>query len=435
MALEKTRTPGIRKFIGKKGKVKYRLLINVQVPDPLSPTGYRWKLKVETFAKEQEAINAKVKTQAEIKSGKYVEPSDLSVKELVEKWLEAGKTRGVSKQGPWKIQTYLAHKTQLERYIAPELGELKASKLKKAAIEQAAAVWGRSVDNTTVNKVLFDALGAAYKFALKDPDSFGIRQNPLGQVERFASRITLEELEARALGEIADIGEDRPETKRGALREIQPDEVYSALELKSIIESAMPGLEKALLMTAIFTGPRHGELCGLRWPMIDLKKGILTVNRSLTQLPKNQGGPILERPKTSNAYRRLGLAPELRRELTAWKIACPPNPNGFVFVDPMGRPQSRKQNNDALRSACERAGVRALSMNNLRHSFASQQLMAGATPLEVSYLMGHSSPAVTLAIYARWAKTEKSDSQNRLASRIMQATEEAESKRYNKRIT
>ena len=65
-----------------------------------------------------------------------------------------------------------------------------------------------------------------------------------------------------------------------------------------------------------------------------------------------------------------------------------------------------------------------LSMNNLRHSFASQQLMAGATPLEVSYLMGHSSPAVTLAIYARWAKTEKSDSQNRLASRIMQATEE-----------
>jgi hypothetical protein len=38
--------------------------------------------------------------------------------------------------------------------------------------------------------------------------------------------------------------------------------------------------------------------------------------------------------------------------------------------------------------------------------------------------MGHSTPAVTLAIYARWAKSEKSEAQNRLANRIMQAAEE-----------
>jgi integrase len=359
--LEKTRTPGIYKFVGKRGKVKYRLLVNVQVNDPLSPSSYRWKLKVQTFAKEQDARDAKLKIQNEIRSGKYVEPSAVTVK-LVTKWLEAGKNRGVSKRGPWKIQTYLSAKAQLDRHIAPQLGSLKASKLKKAAFEQAAAIWQQSVGGETVDK-LRATLTAAYKFALKDPASFGIHNNPMEQVERFSSRITLEEIEQRALGEIADHGQDQPERKPGALREIQPSEVYSALELKRLIESASPGLEKALLMTAAFCGLRHGELCGLRWSMIDFKHCVLTVNRSLTQVSKKWGGLILERPKTPNAYRRLKIAPQLRAELRRWQIACPPNPNDLVFVDQLGHPTSRKQNNDMLRSACERAGVRALSMN------------------------------------------------------------------------
>lgn len=91
MALEKTRTPGIYKFIGTKGKIRYRLLIKVPVPDPLAPSGYRSKMKALTFAKEQDAITAKIKTQGETRSGKYVEPGDLTVKELVEKWIGGGK--------------------------------------------------------------------------------------------------------------------------------------------------------------------------------------------------------------------------------------------------------------------------------------------------------------------------------------------------------
>jgi hypothetical protein len=39
--------------------------------------------------------------------------------------------------------------------------------------------------------------------------------------------------------------------------------------------------------------------------------------------------------------------------------------------------------------------------------------------------MGHSSPAVTLAVYASWAKNEKSDSHNELARSILEAAEES----------
>jgi integrase len=429
MRIEKTRTPGIYKAVDESGKtISYRVFVKIRVEDALSPNGYRLKSTVETFDKEQDAIKAKRNKEHEIQSGKYVEPTDVTVKELVEKWIEVGKTLGHRKEGrPWKIQTCDFHKTHLDLYIAPVLGHFKASKLGKLAITQAAAKWKDQSSAVTANKVI-GTLNAAYKFGLKNPNDFGIPYNPVEQITRLADDTTPEQDEALALGRIADYGNDRPEIKPGALRQIQPDEVYSSLELRRIIENANPELEKTLFMVAIFCGLRHGELNSLRWPMIDLKRKVLTVNRSLTQLSKKRGGPILETPKTRNGYRELPLGSPLVAQLREWKVACPPNANGFVFVDPIGRPLTRKQNNDMLKACCERAGVKALSMNNLRHSFASQHLMNGTAVLEVSYLMGHSSPAVTLAIYARWAKNEKTDSQPRLVNRILMAVDEKSEK-------
>jgi integrase len=422
MALEKTRTPGIYKFIGKRGKVKYRLLVNVQVTDPLSPSEHRWKLKVQTFGKEQDARDAKLKIQNEVRSGSYAEPSELTVKGLVEEWLHAGKTRGVSKKGrPWKIQTYISHKIQFDRYIAPQLGDLKASKLKKAAIEQAAGIWAQSVSAETTNKLL-GTLSAAYKFGLKNRDSFGIRENPLEQVERFATGTAPETLEELAFGEIADHGEDEPKAKPGTLRAIRPDEVFTASELRKIFEAAEPGLERSWVMTMGLLGVRHGEGSALRRITINLKRGALKVNRSLTWL---KGGPTLERPKTRAAYRELEMPAELIAELRRWMMAAPPNPNGLIFVDALGRPIGRKKNNDTLKSICQRAGVRPLNVNNLRHTFASLHLINGAPLLEVSKMMGHAKPSTTLEIYSHWTTNEKSRSQAKLANLIFSAPEQA----------
>lgn len=125
---------------------------------------------------------------------------------------------------------------------------------------------------------------------------------------------------------------------------------------------------------------------------MNIKAGRLFVCRSLTEL---RGGAVLEKPKTRNAYRYLKLAPELISELRYWKLRCPQSPNGFVFADELGRPMNRKANGQRLKACCERAGVRALNVNNLRHSFASQQLITGTPPLKASKMMGHSDPAVT----------------------------------------
>jgi integrase len=233
---------------------------------------------------------------------------------------------------------------------------------------------------------------------------------PLGEIEKMAAADSVE-----------DVGEES-HGGDGKLRAIRPEEVLSAAELRKLIEASAPGLERAKHMTEVFTGLRHGELNGLRWSVVDLKRGRIFVNRSLTEL---KGGAILERPKTKAAYRYIKLPAELVSELRKWKLQCPPSAQGFVFCDILGKPMNRKANNRGLKAAMERAGIRALSMNNLRHSFASQHLIAGTPPLEVSKLMGHSDPGVTLAVYSQWCSREESHSEAVLAERIFAETAEA----------
>src|SRR5262245_18759354 len=70
---EKTRSPGVYRFVGKRGIVKYRLLVNVKKPDPQSMSGWKWGLKGKTFETELGALTAKLKIQAAVRSGKYAE--------------------------------------------------------------------------------------------------------------------------------------------------------------------------------------------------------------------------------------------------------------------------------------------------------------------------------------------------------------------------
>jgi integrase len=411
MALEKTATKGVYKERGKKGRISYVLMYYIQVSDPLSEKGWKWKPKGKRFSKYQDAVDFKVKTQSEVKGGTHIEPSDLTVEEIAKQWLASGKP-------DWKTQTYNGHQMQVVKYIIPSLCSFKVSRLSAAAIRAASVEWLKTLSPKTVNK-LFATISRICEFAINEHDA--IRLNPMKKVKRLKNRIAPEDLEALAIGEIPDRGHDAPEAKPGTLRAIRPDEVFTAPELKKIIEASLPGLERAFIMTAMLTGLRHGELCAIRWSVIELKRGTLSVNRSLTQI---KSGPILERPKTPNAYRKLELAPELVAELRRWKLQCPPNPNEFIFVNARGKPTGRKQNNAMLHQCCERAGVKPLSLNNLRHAFASQHLIAGTPLLEVSKMMGHSKPTVTLEVYSHWAAGEKSSSQPRLASRIFAAGEE-----------
>jgi integrase len=106
--------------------------------------------------------------------------------------------------------------------------------------------------------------------------------------------------------------------------------------------------------------------------------------------------------------------------------AEPGNLFDLVFVNVWGRPPPRTSNIRLLKRCCKRAGIRPLSINNLRHSFTSQHLIAGISPLQISHLMGHKDPSVILKVYSQWTDREESRAEVVLAGRIFGAEEERE---------
>ena len=229
--------------------------------------------------------------------------------------------------------------------------------------------------------------------------------------------------EAEAIRGLTQVDDDG--AGEGHLRAVGPHEVYSAEEVKKLIDASKPGLEKALHMTAVLTGMRHGELDGLQWDRVDFEKSRIFVARSLTQL---KGGAIIEKPKTRAAYRYLPMTPMLVSELKRWKLQSPVNEHDLVFADPLGRALNRKSNNRRLKQAAKRAKIKALSMHNLRHTFASQHFMAGTVPTEISQLMGHSNVGVTQEVYSAIGRTRiiraRRRRWNRATSRAEQAVNE-----------
>ena len=86
-----------------------------------------------------------------------------------------------------------------------------------------------------------------------------------------------------------------------------------------------------------------------------------------------------------------------------------------VFLNPTTRPRAggrwkvpvpgrwtEKKLREAWTAGCAAAGVRYRPPRQLRHTFASWTLSAGEPLMWVSKVMGHSDPAMTSRVYARF---------------------------------
>lgn len=145
------------------------------------------------------------------------------------------------------------------------------------------------------------------------------------------------------------------------------------------------GIVRELILTAIRTGMRQGELKGLQWGSIDWNTRILVVRHSRCDYRK-----ILDTPK-SNKERYIPLDPDVYEVLEMRKRNA-----GYVFVDTDGQPFDEKRLERRLTQACKAAGLRRVTWHVLRHTFASQLAMRGVPLNVVQTLLGHSSITTTM---------------------------------------
>jgi len=147
----------------------------------------------------------------------------------------------------------------------------------------------------------------------------------------------------------------------------KPRPVMTVPEELLLLNAAAPHL-RSIVIAALDTGMRRGELLAQRWEHVDLARGLLYVTRS-----KTPGGEAREIPLTR---RLLNLLLANRQD------------EGYVFTF-NGRPFHRIKT--AWKHAIERAEIRYYRFHDLRHAFNTRLMEAGVMQEVRKALMGHSS--------------------------------------------
>jgi integrase len=164
-----------------------------------------------------------------------------------------------------------------------------------------------------------------------------------------------------------------------------PDIDYLSPEECDLLLSRANGIVREMILTALRTGMRQGELRGLQWSSIDWLNRSVAVRHSLDNWRK-----VLVPPK-NNRTRHIPLDVDVYETLYRRKRGT-----GYVFLAHEDQPFSKYHLWYAIRALCRRAGMRKIGWHTFRHTFASHLAMRGVPLPAIKELMGHSSITTTM---------------------------------------
>ena len=156
------------------------------------------------------------------------------------------------------------------------------------------------------------------------------------------------------------------------------------------------------------TGLRIGEALALRWEDIDLKGATVTVSKTLV------GDNIQEATKSTSGTRQVPLPYDLCRSMRLWYSR---DVSEYVFIYKNNTHFTDSQFRGfwtAAQRLCGPDGKRvrlkaSLTPHVFRHTYCTRCFEAGMDIKEVQYLMGHSSPDITLKVYTDYCAESRKD--------------------------
>jgi integrase len=185
----------------------------------------------------------------------------------------------------------------------------------------------------------------------------------------------------------------------------QITDVLQKLERNNLANQ--PHQSLPLVMVALATGMRRGELLGLQWGDIDMDGASLRVERSVEE---TKAGLRLKTPKTKNGRRTISLPGSAVEVLKAHRAAQREDrlalrlgreaPTTTVFGTPDGQLYSPDNLSRDWRRLVKSHALPPVMFHALRHTHASALIASGLDVVTISRRLGHSSPNVTLTVYA-----------------------------------
>ncbi|MCL1058661.1 site-specific integrase [Shewanella gelidimarina] len=232
------------------------------------------------------------------------------------------------------------------------------------------------------------------------------------------------------------------------LKKLVKDDIHLDDEDKSILPFSQNELSRLIAVIHIpqtkrmaellaWTGLRPGELKSLAWEDVDLENLKIHVKYNITR----QGN--LKPPKTTAGHRVIELLPRALEVLLQQKeetFSVPSRRETIYYKNQKTKVVERKRvflgrNNEPYKGPeltsttnywknwLIEAGLTHRPAYQLRHTYASQLLMAGAEPLWLAKQMGHSDWGMIRKIYGQWVSNEKPDYVKEMAIKLNQSYE------------
>jgi len=346
------------------------------------------KRKTVYGATKKEALGELDRLRAEARVGNLPDAGGLTVGKLLDRWLESSKATT-------ETRTFEERQRLIKNHLRPRMGGVKLAKVNALHVESLYADMARDSVGATTIRHAANVLGVAFSHACKLKL---IPFNPVAAIKK-------------------------PKAPKRQMLFLTQEQV------KVLLEVAKDQPCYALIVLAVATGCRQGELLALTWEDVDLSKATLTVRRSLAQ---TDNGFLVKEPKTTASRRTItlpGLAVAVltERKAAALKAGLLDAP---VFCTGEGNWLLKRNVLRALRAVIRRANTppgkinkggrpkkdqapRAkeqfemlrlipakLRFHDLRHTVASILLSQGQSVRAVSQRLGHSNPALTLRVYA-----------------------------------
>ncbi len=158
-----------------------------------------------------------------------------------------------------------------------------------------------------------------------------------------------------------------------------------------------PPRVRVLIILLTETGLRvNKEALSLNWKAVELANGVVYVRES----------------KTPAGRRIVPLSELCKAELQRWRSLTGPEFSEHVFPNLENTRHPLQGGRRSWASALKKAGIPYFPIYNLRHTFASRLAAAGASPLIVAQMLGHSSAGIVMTYAkamdeARWSAIRK----------------------------
>lgn len=292
------------------------------------------------------------------------------VSEFIAAWLERKKLKV-------KPKTLFDYSRYCQRFIVPVLGEQKMREIKLPTVNAFYALLVKNGCTVEVVRHTHRVLYAIFADAVRQGH---LPTNPVQYADVPAK-------------------EQNPEKIK----------IFSAAEYETFIQASYSSSFGVLYRLAIITGMRQGELLGLTWRNMELERGEIRVIQQLSRYGQNGSRFEFAPLKTAYSKRTLKIGSQLIDMLkqhsteqqeykqlmgSKWKE------NDLLFTSQSGTPLDQRNMQRDFDKMLKNAGLPKIRFHDLRHNAASNMIAKGLSIVQISRYLGHSSPRITLEIYA-----------------------------------